>query len=80
MVLPRLRLPRPGGVDLSVPHARLSPYLPAAREESDMAETDEQPTVRLVVHCRRCHGWLMSPESVARRVRRLCRTGGRAAP
>ncbi len=25
-------------------------------------ETDdqEQPTVRLVVHCRRCHGWLLS--------------------
>jgi hypothetical protein len=33
-----------------------------------MAEADEQPAVRLVVHCRRCRGWLMSPESVAQRI------------
>ncbi|MEU4345784.1 DUF6011 domain-containing protein [Nocardia sp. NPDC023852] len=31
-----------------------------------MAATDEdRPTVRLVAHCRRCHGWLVSPQSVA---------------
>jgi hypothetical protein len=47
-------------------------YLPAAREESDMAETDEQPTVKLVVHCRRCNGWLMSPGSVAQRIGPTC--------
>ena len=43
-----------------------------------MAETDEQPTVRLVVHCRRCHGWLMSPESVARRIGPTCEARERA--
>jgi hypothetical protein len=37
-----------------------------------MAETDEQPKVWLVVHCRRCHGWLMSPDSVAQRIGPTC--------
>ncbi|MGQ4601619.1 DUF6011 domain-containing protein [Nocardia sp. R6R-6] len=43
-----------------------------------MAETDEQPTVRMVVHCRRCHGWLMSPESVAARIGPTCASRERA--
>ncbi|WP_280411339.1 DUF6011 domain-containing protein [Nocardia asiatica] len=30
-----------------------------------MAATDEQPTVKLVVHCRRCNGWLLSAASVS---------------
>ncbi|MRH87615.1 hypothetical protein GFY24_09135 [Nocardia sp. SYP-A9097] len=29
-----------------------------------MAEIGERPEVRLVAHCRRCHGWLVSPKSV----------------
>lgn len=43
-----------------------------------MAETDEQPTVRQVVHCRRCNNWLMSPESVARRIGPTCEVRERA--
>ncbi|MFI7669474.1 DUF6011 domain-containing protein [Nocardia sp. NPDC049526] len=43
-----------------------------------MAESDEQPTVRLVVHCRRCGGWLMSPESVAQRIGPTCAARERA--
>ncbi len=30
-----------------------------------MAATDEQPTVKIVVRCRRCHGWLLSAVSVS---------------
>ncbi|UAK31850.1 DUF6011 domain-containing protein [Nocardia asteroides] len=37
-----------------------------------MAETGEAPTVRLVAHCRRCRGWLLSPESVARGIGPTC--------
>jgi hypothetical protein len=48
-----------------------------------MATTDHQPTVRLVAHCRRCHGWLVSPESVAHGIGPTCaireRTEQRAA-
>ncbi|WP_433717469.1 DUF6011 domain-containing protein (plasmid) [Nocardia sp. CA-084685] len=43
-----------------------------------MAETDEQPTVKLVVHCRRCNGWLMSPGSVAARIGPTCEARERA--
>ncbi|WP_406277105.1 DUF6011 domain-containing protein [Nocardia sp. NBC_00881] len=48
-----------------------------------MAATDDRPTVRLVAHCRRCHGWLLSPQSVAQRIGPTCaireRTEQRAA-
>ncbi|MFE6925921.1 DUF6011 domain-containing protein [Nocardia sp. NPDC057663] len=29
-----------------------------------MAGTGDRPEVRLVAHCRRCNGWLVSAESV----------------
>ncbi|NKX86074.1 DUF6011 domain-containing protein [Nocardia coubleae] len=29
-----------------------------------MATTGDRPEVRLVAHCRRCNGWLVSAESV----------------
>ncbi|MFE7745128.1 DUF6011 domain-containing protein [Nocardia sp. NPDC057455] len=43
-----------------------------------MAETGEQPTVRVVVHCRRCGGWLLSPESVAQGIGPTCAIRERA--
>ena len=45
-----------------VPHSRRS--CPGQRE-NDMAAAADRPEVRLVAHCRRCHGWLLSPRSVA---------------
>ncbi|MBF6522857.1 DUF6011 domain-containing protein [Nocardia farcinica] len=42
-----------------------------------MAATDG-PTVRLVAHCRRCHGWLLSPESVAQGIGPTCAIRERA--
>ncbi|WP_280345766.1 DUF6011 domain-containing protein [Nocardia neocaledoniensis] len=43
-------------------------------------ETDdqEQPTVRLVVHCRRCHGWLLSAASVSAGIGPTCAVKERA--
>ncbi|MBF6271289.1 DUF6011 domain-containing protein [Nocardia farcinica] len=43
-------------------------------------ETDdqEQPTVRLVVHCRRCHGWLLSAASVSAGIGPTCAAKERA--
>ncbi|WP_369027761.1 DUF6011 domain-containing protein [Nocardia farcinica] len=43
-----------------------------------MAVTDDGPTVRLVAHCRRCHGWLLSPESVAQGIGPTCAIRERA--
>ncbi|MGO4612700.1 DUF6011 domain-containing protein [Nocardia sp. 2YAB30] len=44
-----------------------------------MAATDQdRPTVRLVVHCRRCHGWLLSPQSVASGIGPTCAIRERA--
>ncbi|MGW4282588.1 DUF6011 domain-containing protein [Nocardia sp. NPDC004750] len=37
-----------------------------------MTETGDQPTVRLVAHCRRCHGWLASPQSMAQGIGPTC--------
>ncbi|MFG3619410.1 DUF6011 domain-containing protein [Nocardia sp. NPDC047654] len=37
-----------------------------------MAETGDQPTVRLVAHCRRCHDRLRSPRSVAQGIGPTC--------
>ncbi|GGL43988.1 DUF6011 domain-containing protein [Nocardia jinanensis] len=43
-----------------------------------MADTDERPTVKLVVHCRRCHGWLLSPRSIAEGIGPTCAIRERA--
>ncbi|WP_280243389.1 DUF6011 domain-containing protein [Nocardia abscessus] len=43
-----------------------------------MGATDDRPTVRLVAHCRRCHGWLLSPYSVAQGIGPTCATRERA--
>ena len=43
-----------------------------------MAATDDRPEVRLVAHCRRCHGWLLSPRSVAEGIRPTCAVRDRA--
>jgi hypothetical protein len=43
-----------------------------------MAATDELPEVRLVAHCRRCHGWLLSPRSVADGIGPTCAIRERA--
>ncbi|MBH0780389.1 DUF6011 domain-containing protein [Nocardia bovistercoris] len=39
---------------------------------------DDRPTVRLVAHCRRCHGWLLSPRSVAEGIGPTCAMRERA--
>jgi hypothetical protein len=43
-----------------------------------MADVDDQPALRLVAHCRRCHGWLVSPESVAHGIGPTCAARERA--
>ncbi|MCP2275006.1 hypothetical protein SAMN04244553_2365 [Nocardia amikacinitolerans] len=43
-----------------------------------MAETDDRPEIRLVAHCRRCHGWLVSTESVAQGIGPTCALRERA--
>ncbi|MFG1793724.1 DUF6011 domain-containing protein [Nocardia sp. NPDC049149] len=43
-----------------------------------MAESDDRPTVRLVTHCRRCHGWLVSAASVADGIGPTCAARERA--
>lgn len=43
-----------------------------------MAETDYKPEARLVAHCRRCHGWLLSTESVAQGIGPTCAIRERA--
>ncbi|MET8777575.1 MULTISPECIES: DUF6011 domain-containing protein [Nocardia] len=43
-----------------------------------MAETDDRPEIRLVAHCRRCHGWLVSAESVAQGIGPTCAIRERA--
>lgn len=44
-----------------------------------MAEVaEEQPTVKLVAHCRRCRGWLLSPRSVAEGIGPTCAARERA--
>ncbi|MFI2233768.1 DUF6011 domain-containing protein [Nocardia testacea] len=49
-----------------------------------MAEVaEDRPTVKLVAHCRRCRGWLLSPRSVAEGIGPTCAAreqGERAAP
>lgn len=42
------------------------------------AEQHEQPTVKLVVHCRRCHGWLLSAASVRAGIGPTCAARERA--
>ncbi|WP_040839927.1 DUF6011 domain-containing protein [Nocardia brevicatena] len=43
-----------------------------------MADTDDRPTVKLVAHCRCCHGWLLSPRSVAGGIGPTCAIRERA--
>ncbi|WP_019926018.1 DUF6011 domain-containing protein [Nocardia sp. BMG111209] len=43
-----------------------------------MADTEDHPEVRLVTHCRRCHGWLVSPASVADGIGPTCAMRERA--
>lgn len=43
-----------------------------------MAATNERPTVRLVAPCRRCGGWLLSPQSVAQGIGPTCAIRERA--
>ncbi|WP_280447734.1 DUF6011 domain-containing protein [Nocardia cyriacigeorgica] len=43
-----------------------------------MVEIDDHPKVRLVAHCRRCHGWLLSPRSVAKGIGPTCAIRERA--
>ncbi|MEU2253016.1 MULTISPECIES: DUF6011 domain-containing protein [Nocardia] len=43
-----------------------------------MAEIDDRPEIRLVAHCRRCHGWLVSAESVAQGIGPTCAIRERA--
>ncbi|MEU5763960.1 DUF6011 domain-containing protein [Nocardia sp. NPDC047648] len=43
-----------------------------------MAATDDRPMVRLVAHCRRCGGWLLSPQSVAQGIGPTCAIRERA--
>ncbi|MGI5218275.1 DUF6011 domain-containing protein [Nocardia sp. CA-290969] len=43
-----------------------------------MADTTEPPVVKLVVHCRRCRGWLLSPGSIAQGTGPTCAARERA--
>ncbi|WP_280462730.1 DUF6011 domain-containing protein [Nocardia carnea] len=43
-----------------------------------MAAPDEKPTVRLVAHCRRCGGWLLSAPSVSAGIGPTCAVRERA--
>jgi antitoxin (DNA-binding transcriptional repressor) of toxin-antitoxin stability system len=44
-----------------------------------MAVTDDdRPEVRLVAHCRRCHGWLVSAASVSQGIGPTCAVRERA--
>lgn len=43
-----------------------------------MSDIDDGPTVRLVAHCRRCHGWLLSARSVAAGIGPTCAIRERA--
>lgn len=37
-----------------------------------MADTADRPEVRLVAHCRRCRGWLLSAKSIAEGIGPTC--------
>lgn len=39
-----------------------------------MADTEHPPEVRLVAHCRRCNGWLVSADSVLAGIGPRCAT------
>ncbi|WP_280212168.1 DUF6011 domain-containing protein [Nocardia cyriacigeorgica] len=43
-----------------------------------MADTADLAEVRLVAHCRRCRGWLVSPKSVAEGIGPTCAIRERA--
>lgn len=46
-------------------------------EEINVADT-ERPEVRLVAHCRRCRGWLLSAKSIAEGIGPTCAMRERA--
>ncbi|WP_040789108.1 DUF6011 domain-containing protein [Nocardia paucivorans] len=37
-----------------------------------MAEIEDRPAMRPVARCRRCHGWLLSPQSIAEGIGPTC--------
>ncbi|MGA6209664.1 DUF6011 domain-containing protein [Nocardia testacea] len=39
---------------------------------------EDRPTVKLVAHCRRCRGWLLSPRSIADGIGPTCAARERA--
>lgn len=41
-------------------------------KENDVADSDDRPEVRLVAHCRRCRGWLLSAKSIAEGIGPTC--------
>ncbi|MFI5501128.1 DUF6011 domain-containing protein [Nocardia asteroides] len=43
-----------------------------------MADPDARPEVRVVRHCRRCHGWLLSAKSVSEGIGPTCAARERA--
>ncbi|WP_181724193.1 DUF6011 domain-containing protein [Nocardia gipuzkoensis] len=43
-----------------------------------MAAADDRRMVRLVAHCRRCGGWLLSPQSIAQGIGPTCASRERA--
>jgi len=43
-----------------------------------MAGNADRPEVRLVAHCRRCHGWLLSTKSIAEGIGPTCAMRERA--
>jgi hypothetical protein len=43
-----------------------------------MTESEDRAEVRLVAHCRRCHGWLLSTKSVAEGIGPTCAARERA--
>ena len=56
----------------------LTPVVALAGGGDDMAEIEDRPTVKLVARCRRCHGWLLSPQSIAEGIGPTCAVRERA--
>lgn len=46
--------------------------------EAAVATDGDRPVVKLVAHCRRCGGWLLSPASVAEGIGPTCAVRERA--
>ncbi|WP_328660416.1 DUF6011 domain-containing protein [Nocardia salmonicida] len=50
-----------------------------ADDDADDTTLEDGTPVRLAVQCRRCHGWMTSPASVAERIGPVCARHERAA-